>query len=56
MSLLLLPGGDRARLWAVVADHRRRAGDRDGAKMARWQAASIRSELPLNKRPEEMRP
>lgn len=54
--MLLLPEGDRARLWSTVADHRKRLGDRDGAKMARWQAASIRSELPLNKRPEDMRP
>ena len=53
-SMLLMPEGDRARLWSVVADHRTRLGDKPGAKMARWQAASIRSRLPLCKRPEEM--
>jgi hypothetical protein len=52
--LVPLPG-DYARLWEVVAKHRKQAGDHEGAKMARWQAASIRSELPLNKRPEDMR-
>ena len=55
-SRLVMPQGDRARLWDVVARHRKQAGDLEGARMARWQAASIRSPFPLNKRPEEMKP
>lgn len=54
-SLLLLPEGDFARLWDVVADHRKRDGDIDGAKMARWQAKNIRSHFPTA-RPEMMKP
>ena len=47
---------DRAQLWNVVAAHRKRGGDITGAKMARWTARSIRTEFPLNIRPEDMRP
>jgi hypothetical protein len=49
-----LTTADRAQLWNVIAKQRKLAGDHEGAKMARWQAASIRSPLPLNKRPEDM--
>lgn len=52
-SQLFITDAERARLWETVAGHRRRAGDRTGAKMARWQAANIRSPYPT-KRPEEM--
>lgn len=44
---------DRARLWEVVAKHKRRAGDIPGAKHARWVAANIRTPFPT-KRPEEL--
>jgi hypothetical protein len=46
---------DRAQLWKAVAGHRKRAGDIEGAQMAMWQAANIRSNFPT-KRPEEFRP
>jgi hypothetical protein len=49
-----LTATDRAQLWSTVAKQRKLAGDREGAKMARWQAASIRSPYPLGKRPEDM--
>lgn len=54
-SRFLLPDGDRARLWDVVAKHRRAAGDKTGARMARWQAKNIRSDFPTP-RPEELKP
>jgi hypothetical protein len=37
----------------VVARHRKAAGDKPGARMARWQAANIRSDFPT-RRPEKM--
>ena len=52
-SRLVVTNGDRVKLWLVVAGHRRRAGDTEGEKMARWQAANIRSAFPT-KRPGEM--
>lgn len=52
-SRFVVTNADRAQLWLVVAGHRRRAGDRDGAKMAKWQAANIRSPYPTP-RPEDM--
>jgi len=52
-SRLVMPESDRAVLWGVVAGHRERAGDKTGAKRARWQAASIRSPYPVP-RPEGM--
>lgn len=55
-SRFVVTNADRAQLWNVVAMHRKQAGDLAGAKMARWTARSIRSELPLNIRPEDMRP
>jgi hypothetical protein len=51
-----LTDNDIAQVWGAVADARKAAGDKPGAQMARWQAASIRSSLPLCKRPEDMRP
>lgn len=48
-SRFLLPAGDRARLWDVVARERRLLGDRDGAEMAAWQARSIRSQFPVRR-------
>lgn len=55
-SRLFVTDADRAQLWNVVATHRKRAGDLAGAKMARWTARSIRTDFPLNNRPEDMRP
>jgi hypothetical protein len=54
-SRFVVTSADRAKLWETVAGHRRRLGDTEGAQMARWQAANIRSDFPT-KRPEEFRP
>lgn len=56
MNRLTVSDAERAELWGIVATNRRRAGDRAGAQMARWTARSIRSEFPLNVRPEDLRP
>lgn len=55
-SRLVVTNSERAQLWEVVADHRKRAGDRQGAQMARWTAKSIRSDFPIIVRPESLRP
>lgn len=55
-SRLTVTDAERAQLWDVVADHRKRRGDRPGAQMARWTAKSIRSDLPILVRPESLRP
>jgi hypothetical protein len=56
VSRFVITDAERAQLWNVVAAHRKRRGDYPGAQMAIWTAKSIRSEFPLNKRPEQMRP
>lgn len=54
-SRLIVPQGDRSRLWDVVAKHRKEAGDLPGAQMAIWQAKNIRSDFPTV-RPEAIKP
>jgi hypothetical protein len=45
-SRLSVERSDIAAVWSAVAKHRDRAGDTEGAKLARWQSKQYRTAYP----------
>jgi len=46
VSRLSVERSDISQLWTTVAKHRDRAGDTEGAKLARWQSKQWRTAYP----------